>query len=76
MTVKELIELLKNEDPDLIVLKVGYEGGYNDVNKLSNVDVVLNYHNDWWYGKHERIDKLHPQSKEEYKDKVVKGIVI
>ena len=75
MTVKELIEQLQQLDPDLRVFTEGYEGGYNDaVIVPSNVmEIALNVHEEWYYGKHERIDKVHSDKS---KFKIVKGIVL
>jgi len=57
MTVKELIEQLQQLDPDLHVFTQGYEGGYNDIDEdYDIVEIALDVHTEWWYGKHEDAD--------------------
>lgn len=56
MTVKELISFLKRQDQSKRVVISGHEGGYDDVSALYNVDLVLNVHNQWYYGKHDTPD--------------------
>jgi hypothetical protein len=53
MTVKELIEKLQKFDPGMIVVVDGYEGGVNDVSTAREIDIILNCHDEWYYGKHE-----------------------
>jgi hypothetical protein len=55
MTVNELIEHLKNYPPDMRVLTLGYEGGYDDVGEMRSEDVAFNVNNEdtWYYGSHE-----------------------
>ena len=36
----------------------GYEGGYDDLENVKEKDVVLNVHDEWWYGKHEVLDQV------------------
>ena len=74
MTVKELIEQLQTLDPDLQVFINGYEGGFNNVTPVAGnvVDMVLDYHRDWFYGKHELAEQITDVA--EYK--IVKGIII
>lgn len=56
MKVKDLIEQLKQFDPDMRVVRHGYEGGYQDVGYVSESDLALNVHDEWWYGPHEDPD--------------------
>jgi hypothetical protein len=74
MTVKELIEQLQTLDPDLQVFINGYEGGFNDVTPVAGnvVDMVLDYHRDWYFGRHEIVERTTDPT--EYK--IVKGIII
>ena len=77
MTVKELIEQLQQLDPDLRVFTEGYEGGYNDASITpSNVmEIALNVHKEWYYGKHEDADSsYYVPNKEKYT--IVKGIIL
>lgn len=75
MTVKELIEQLQTLDPDLQVFVSGYEGGYNDAGPIGNVvDMVLDYHEEWYYGKHELVEYCRHDPIKEHK--IVKGIIL
>jgi len=55
MNVGQLIEQLKNYPQDLRVVVRGYEGGYNDVDIFEKLKIVLDYHSEWYYGKHEQL---------------------
>jgi hypothetical protein len=75
MTVRELVAFLNTQDPERLVFTCGYEGGYDDVTTdVKTVDVVLNYHTEWYYGKHELIENVSKKTLLEYE--VAKGIVI
>jgi hypothetical protein len=75
MTVKELIAFLNTQDPELLVFTRGYEGGFDDVTTdVKTVDVLLNYHTEWYYGKHRLIENLSEETLLKYE--VAKGIVI
>lgn len=56
MKVKELIEELSKQDPELCVLVRGYESGYNHTNFIEKSFVIpnpmkkINY---WWEGEFE-----------------------
>ena len=56
MTVKELIEKLKEFDENMRVVVAGYEGGVDDANSASAVKIKLNQNTAWYYGKHEAVD--------------------
>lgn len=74
MKVKELIEVLSQLDPELMVVVAGYEGGVNEVDKSELCDIELNVNTAWYYGKHEILkngDK--PTSKDAT---IVKGICL
>ena len=58
MTVQNLIELLKEHDPNLPVMVRGYEGGVDDANVLEKIKVVLNSYTDWYFGDHEEYFDL------------------
>lgn len=76
MTVKELIEQLQQLDPDLYVFTRGYEGGFDDVEFISDpIDMALNVNEVWYYGKHEKVHKRADKSNYT-KYKIVKGITI
>lgn len=72
MTVKELIEQLQTLDPETYVFTVGYEGGFNDAVVSEEVEIALDYHGQWYYGKHEYTDMVDDKSKY----KIVKGIIL
>jgi hypothetical protein len=58
ITVEQLIEQLKQHDPQLPVILSGYEGGvYCGPNEINTVTIALNVHDpdDWWYGPHELV---------------------
>jgi hypothetical protein len=52
MRVKELIERLSKEDPEMRVVVQGYEGGYDEVDLTQLVPMVKNKHKQdkWWDG--------------------------
>lgn len=58
MKVSELINFLSKFDPSTRVMVRGYEGGYDDLEDVKEKDVVLNVHDEWWYGKHEVLDQV------------------
>jgi len=73
MTVKELIEQLQTLDPDLHVFVRGYEGGYEDVVSVGNIqDVALNYHDEWYYGPYTDVNLV--DNKDSYT--IVKGVIL
>ena len=53
MKVKELIELLSQMNPELLVVVAGYEGGVDEIDKFEMCDIELNVNTAWYYGKHE-----------------------
>ena len=74
MTVKELIDKLSQLDPELRVFTHGYEDGYNDINDEFRQEIIaLNYHEEWYYGKHEAIRHIR---KDKSKYTTVKGIIL
>lgn len=54
MTVAELIEKLKEMPQDRRVVTRGYEGGFDDVDDLTLMNIMLNFHKAWYYGPHEQ----------------------
>jgi len=78
MTVKQLIEeLSKIEDQDLRVMTSGYEGGFNDLEIVSNptpIHMALDVNEDWYYGKHEPVDNMYEATKDKYQ--IVKTIIL
>lgn len=53
MKVKELIEKLQAVDPELMVVRDGYEGGVCEVIDIRLKTVALNANTAWYYGDHE-----------------------
>jgi hypothetical protein len=54
MNVKELIELLSQQDPGLNVYVRGYEDGVDDVGAVEPIRVVRDKWPDtWYYGDHD-----------------------
>jgi len=58
MKVKDLIEQLKALDPELMVVRPGYEGGVTEVGHVTIITVALNVNEEWYYGEHEQIDEF------------------
>ena len=52
MTVKELIDQLASEDPNMRVVIQGYEQGYDEVHELEYAHIVqsTDKHRPWWNG--------------------------
>lgn len=75
MTVKQLIEQLQQLDPDLHVFTSGYEGGFDDVYVGEEMEIALNVHDEWYYGKHESADSGY-YVPDKSKFKIVKGIIL
>ena len=72
MKVKELIEALSQLDPELMVVRSGYEGGVDEIKKIKIYDIELNVNTEWYYGTHEVLlegDK--PTNKD---STIVKGV--
>ena len=74
MKVKELIETLSQLDPELMVAIIGYEGGVDEVSRYELCDVELNVNTEWYYGKHEILEKGEkPKNKD---STIVKGVLL
>ena len=52
MKVKELIEQLQGFDPELMVVRPGYEGGVTEVEYANEVLLALNVNDEWCCGEH------------------------
>lgn len=57
ITVKQLIEVLSKYPEGHRVVISGYEGGFEDVAIISPIELDLNVHEEWWFGKHEAAEK-------------------
>ena len=62
MKVKDLIERLQAVDPELMVVRGGYEGGVTEATEVDVAVVALNVNTEWYYGEHEIVegDAEHP----------------
>jgi hypothetical protein len=75
MKVKELIEQLSKLDPELMLVKAGYEGGMADVTGSGLCRVKLNVNDEWWMGPHELLwDSMGPD--ESLSEKGVRAVFI
>ena len=83
MTVRELIESLsKIEDQEVRVMTGGYEGGVDDMVIGNGIDnntpsiqyVALDVNEEWYYGKHERVDDMYDATNSKYH--IVKAIIL
>jgi hypothetical protein len=66
MKIKDLIKELQKHDPEMQVIRSGYEGGVDFVSKTQCYEVALDVNGDWWYGKHEII--THDLQREELRN--------
>jgi hypothetical protein len=57
MKVKDLIEALQKHDPELMVVRSGYEGGVSEVTSTEEIKIALKVHPEWYYGDHEAVDE-------------------
>jgi hypothetical protein len=57
MKVKDLIAILQTYNPELIVIKAGYEGGVDEITHHGEETIALNVNEDWYYGPHEVVDE-------------------
>lgn len=57
MKVKDLIAVLQAYDPDLMVVRSGYEGGLEEISHHSEETIALNVNAEWYYGTHELVDE-------------------
>ena len=73
MKVKELIEKLKDYDQETELFVSGYEGGWDKINVVYEVQMVLDVNTEWYYGSNEVLE----EGKEAPKDKkVINGIIV
>ena len=55
MNVQQLIEQLQKHPPDMRIIIQGYEGGFNDLDRVEPKEIIVNANDghSWWKGKHE-----------------------
>ena len=58
MTVKELIEYLSRENPDMEVVVCGYEGGFDPINTIYKKFVKEDPDAKWYYGRYDETQQL------------------
>lgn len=66
MKIRDLIKELQKHDPEMQVVRSGYEGGAEFVSRLQACEVALDVNLDWWYGKHEIL--AHDLQREELRN--------
>jgi hypothetical protein len=77
MNVSELIEQLQKLDPSLEVYVTGYEGGYDDVEKMEHIEVCKNfYYDEWYYGNHEEFNAVRKGPADPFTFDIARGIVL
>lgn len=57
MTAKELIEKLKQFSPETRIVVAGYEGGYNDIDRIEEVYIEVDSEKRWYYGRHKESER-------------------
>ena len=55
MTIAELIKKLQEYPEDTRVVIPAYGGGLTDIDIAEMTEIYLNYHDTWYYGKHEEV---------------------
>lgn len=53
MNVGQLINELQKYDPETMVVKAGYEGGFDEIIGVSFIRLILDANPVWCYGSHE-----------------------
>jgi len=76
MNVDQLIKRLQMYPPDLRVVVRGYEGGYNDVDQFETMKIVIDFNEEWYYGKHEDVESLYGNNAERLKTTAVDALHI
>lgn len=76
MNIKQLKEAIANLPDDTLVMTDGYEGGYRDIESVTEVEMILNVHNESWYGPHEIVGSYFTKSNGKDKKQSFKTIVL
>lgn len=75
MTAGELIERLKELDPETRIFTQGYEGGLEEVSNVGKIsDILLNVNQEWYYGPHELTKSIPEDVRSKYE--TVKGVIL
>jgi hypothetical protein len=71
-TKRELIEALENFDDDMLIVVNGYEGGYQHIKHIKEIEVVEEKQEDSYCGNYSEVDENdYDYYSDEYKFKVV-----
>jgi hypothetical protein len=57
MKVKELIEILKNKDPEDLALISGHEAGFDTIDDVQNIEVCGPFIREGYYGEYDYCKK-------------------
>ena len=57
MNVGQLIERLRELDPNMMVVRAGYEGGLTEIGFVNTIEALLNVNEEWYYGEHEEAEE-------------------
>ena len=77
MTVRELIKILSTiEAQEVRVMVRGYERGVKDIdnNTPAIIHVALDVNEEWYYGRHERVDDMYDAINSNYH--IIKAIIL
>ena len=69
MKIKELVEQLKKYDPEMLVVVRGYEGGWDDIEKIKEKILIEWENNSWYEGKYSYFEE-----KEDNPDNAINAI--
>lgn len=67
MKVKDLIKELQKFEPEMQIVRSGYEGGVDFIARAVAVEIALDVHTEWYYGQHEVIDSKRDEEYHRYK---------
>jgi hypothetical protein len=76
MKIKDLIKELQKHDPEMQVIRNGYEGGVDFVAHVACYEVALDVNEEWWYGKHEIVHQELDISKDYENHKKTQAVLI
>jgi hypothetical protein len=64
MKVKQLIAELSKLDPDLMIVRAGYEGGVVEITGVGTCNIALDVFDEWYYGPHDLVTEpsSHPEA--------------
>jgi hypothetical protein len=71
MKIKELIEQLKKYDPEMLVVVMGYESGWDDINIIKEQILIEWENNPWYEGKYPCFEE-----KKDNPDNAIKAVTL